>query len=192
MPRYARIHVTGGLFHVISQFHDKRYYLDMDGARERYLDLLGKAAATHDGRIVAYCLMSSHIHLVMQLGTDPIGLLTRKVHAPFGAWVKSHRSQTKQEKVNKLRPSLIHPGKACTISFKMTETRRRDGRNDDFQTAGKGLNPSYVQTAEKKPVLFSGSHLIVKKNDRKKGHLYEKNILADCRGRIQCFRLGVH
>jgi hypothetical protein len=29
MPRFARFHVTGGLFHVISRFHDRRFYLDI-------------------------------------------------------------------------------------------------------------------------------------------------------------------
>lgn len=108
MPRYARIHVTGGLFHVISRFHDRRYYLDIEGAREKYLDLLGKAAATHDGRIVAYCLMSSHIHLVMQLSTDPIGLLTRKVHAPFGAWVNARRGGLGTVLAERPKSVLVH------------------------------------------------------------------------------------
>ena len=71
MPRYARIHVAGGLFHLISRFHDRRFYLDMDGAREKYLELLGKAMTSHDGRIIAYCLMSSHVHPVLQLGGIP-------------------------------------------------------------------------------------------------------------------------
>jgi REP element-mobilizing transposase RayT len=66
MPRFARFHVTGGLFHVISRFHDRRFYLDIDGAREKYLELLGKAIEAHDSRLVAYCLMSSHVHMVVQ------------------------------------------------------------------------------------------------------------------------------
>ena len=58
MTRYTRFHVTGGLFHVISRFHDRRFYLDIEGARDKYLELLGNAALTHDSRIIAYCLMS--------------------------------------------------------------------------------------------------------------------------------------
>ena len=54
MPRYARFHVTGGSFHIISRFHDRRFYLDVEGAREKYLEFLGQAAETHDSRIIAY------------------------------------------------------------------------------------------------------------------------------------------
>lgn len=56
-----------------------------------YLGFLGKAAETHDSRIIAYCLMSSHIHLVLQLGNDPLGRLTKQIHAPFGNWVNAQR-----------------------------------------------------------------------------------------------------
>jgi putative transposase len=91
MPRYARFHVTGGLFHIISRFHDRRFYLDIEGAREKYLELLGNAASVHDSRIVAYCLMSSHIHLMLQLGNDPLERLTKQIHAPFGLWINKQR-----------------------------------------------------------------------------------------------------
>ena len=91
MPRFARFHVTGGLFHVISRFHDRRFYLDIDGARRKYLELLGKAAETHDSRVIAYCLMSSHVHLVLQLGNDSLGSFTKRIHAPFGNWVNAQR-----------------------------------------------------------------------------------------------------
>ena len=60
MPRFARFHVTGGLFHVISRFHDRRFYLDIEGGRDKYLAFLGNALASHDARVIAYCLMSSH------------------------------------------------------------------------------------------------------------------------------------
>ena len=51
---YARFHVTGGVFHVISRFHDRRFYMDIDGAREKYLELLGKAAETHGMALIRY------------------------------------------------------------------------------------------------------------------------------------------
>lgn len=108
MPRLARIHVTGGLFHVISRFHDHRFYLDIDSAREKYLELLGKAADTHDSRIIAYCLMSSHIHLVLQLGNDPLGRLTRKVHAPFGNRINQRRKGLGTILADRPKSVLVH------------------------------------------------------------------------------------
>jgi REP element-mobilizing transposase RayT len=108
MPRYARIHVTGGLFHVISRFHDRRFYLDIEGARERYLSLLGQALKSHDARIVAYCLMSSHVHLVLQLGCDPLGTLTKKIHSPFGNWINAKKKGLGTILADRPKSVLVH------------------------------------------------------------------------------------
>jgi REP element-mobilizing transposase RayT len=108
MPRYARIHVTGGLFHVISRFHDHRFYLDIEGAREQYLKLLGNALKTHDARVIAYCLMSSHVHLVLQLGNDALGTLTKKVHAPFANWLNARRGGLGTVLADRPKSVLVH------------------------------------------------------------------------------------
>ena len=108
MARFARIHVTGGLFHIISRFQDRKYYLDIEGARERYLELLGNALETHDCRVIAYCLMSSHVHLVVQLGNDPIGQLTKKIHAPFANFVNRHRKGIGVVMADRPKSVLVH------------------------------------------------------------------------------------
>jgi hypothetical protein len=48
------------------------------------------------------------IHLVMQLGTDPIGLLTRKVHAPFGAWINRRRGGLGTILAERPKSVLVH------------------------------------------------------------------------------------
>ena len=108
MPRYARIHVTGGLFHVISRFQDRRYYLDLKGARAKYLELIGKALETHDCRVIAYCLMSSHVHLVLQLGNDSIGKLTKKIHSPFATFTNRQRKGIGVVMADRPKSVLVH------------------------------------------------------------------------------------
>jgi putative transposase len=87
MPRYARPHVTGGLFHVISRFHNGEFLLNIENARQHYLSHLSSALAGSDTRLLAYCLMSSHIHLVLQCGTRSLGEFTRAVHSGWAIWV---------------------------------------------------------------------------------------------------------
>jgi len=108
MSRLARFHVTGGLFHVISRFHDRRFYLDVDGAREKYLELLGKACETHDCRLIAYCLMSSHVHLVLQLGNEPLSRFAKKVHAPFANWLNLRRKGLGTVFADRPKSVLVH------------------------------------------------------------------------------------
>lgn len=56
-----------------------------------YLQLLGQAAQTYDCRVIAYCLMSTHVHLALELGADRLGSLTRAIHVPFGNWLGHRR-----------------------------------------------------------------------------------------------------
>ena len=79
--------MTGGLFHVICRFFDKNSFLDVEGARPRYLESLSTALSRSDARLLAYCLMSTHVHLVLQLGRRPLGSFMRTVNAPWAMWL---------------------------------------------------------------------------------------------------------
>ena len=93
MPRYARPHVTGGLFHVISRFHIHEYLMDVEGARDRYLQCLKTGLARTDARLIAYCLMSSHVHLVLQLGNRTLGSFTRSVNVGWANWLNKKKKR---------------------------------------------------------------------------------------------------
>lgn len=41
MPRYARLHLPGGIFHVISRCLNRERLLECDGDRQHYLGLIG-------------------------------------------------------------------------------------------------------------------------------------------------------
>ena len=108
MPRFARPHVTGGLFHVISRFHGRSYFMDLEGARQNYLRLLGRAVEKYDTRVLAYCLMSSHVHLVLQLGLDPLGAFTRSVHSGWAVWVNRRHNGLGAVMSDRPRSLLVH------------------------------------------------------------------------------------
>ena len=108
MPRYARPHVTGGLLHVISRFHNRRYLMNTKGAREQYLSFLAKAWKSHDTRIIAYCLMSSHIHLVLQLGTMPLSSFTRSVHSGWAIWLNRRKKGLGTVMADRPGSTLVH------------------------------------------------------------------------------------
>ena len=64
--------------------------------------------SSHDARVIAYCLMSSHIHLVLQLGNDTLGTLTKKVHAPFANWVNSERKGIGAVFADRPKSMIVH------------------------------------------------------------------------------------
>ena len=66
MPRLART-VFANLPHHITQRGNRRedvFFDDED--RQFYLELLGEYAAKFGVEVAAYCLMTNHVHLVLQ------------------------------------------------------------------------------------------------------------------------------
>lgn len=88
MPRTARLNLPGGVFHLISRFTRDEALLDRAGARDAYLRLLARATETTDTEALAYCLMSTHVHLVVRQGDSPLERFTKSVHTGFASWVR--------------------------------------------------------------------------------------------------------
>ena len=75
MPRKPRLHVSGGLYHVILRgnnrqaiFHNHRDFHDFE-------DLLKQGLRRYVARVHGYCWMTNHIHLAVQVSSYPVGRL---------------------------------------------------------------------------------------------------------------------
>ena len=92
MPRSARIHAPGHVFHIISRCMNREYLLEGPDARKRYLGLLAKGLRQTDASVLAWCLMSNHVHLVVRSGDDPLWRLLKRVHVGYAVW-RNRRSR---------------------------------------------------------------------------------------------------
>ena len=68
MAYKPRIEVPGAFYHVVTRGNNKRTIFEDDWDRELFLMLLWTVARLHGWTIFAYCLMTNHYHLVIQLG----------------------------------------------------------------------------------------------------------------------------
>lgn len=72
MPRKTRLHVPGGLYHVILRGNDRQpiffCYLDY----RIWMELVAEAAERFTCRIHAFCWMTNHVHLAIQVGDAPL------------------------------------------------------------------------------------------------------------------------
>ncbi len=64
MPRIARAVATGFFHHVVQRGNNREKVFFEGEDREKYLELLKKYSDKWDSPILAYCLMSNHIHLL--------------------------------------------------------------------------------------------------------------------------------
>ena len=63
MPRAGRIHAPGYVFHIISRCMNREFLIDGPEDRRRYLSLLERGLVHSDAKVLAWCIMSNHIHL---------------------------------------------------------------------------------------------------------------------------------
>jgi len=64
MPRLARIVIEGVAHHVVQRGNNRQDVFFVDDDRRHYLALLKQKAEEYRLEILAYCLMTNHVHLV--------------------------------------------------------------------------------------------------------------------------------
>ena len=67
MPRQARNKINGNFYHVMSQGINKEAIFDNDIYKKMYIKLIFEHAVEYNIKIVAYCIMTNHVHLLLQI-----------------------------------------------------------------------------------------------------------------------------
>jgi putative transposase len=95
MPRFARAIAVGSPHHVTQRGTDRERVFFTRADREVYLALLRSAARHARLRILAYCLMPNHIHLVA-VPDEPDSLATalRRAHGRYAVYLNARRGRT--------------------------------------------------------------------------------------------------
>lgn len=81
------------VYHLISRFVAKEWFIESAVERRMYLSLLGIAIAATDWRLFSYGIMSSHIHLGALAGTVPLRDWLRPMHTKFANWLNERRGR---------------------------------------------------------------------------------------------------
>lgn len=70
MPRASRIVIAGYAHHIIQRGHNRQAVFVSDRDFLYYLENLREWKDAYDCRIYAYCLMTNHVHLIVDPGED--------------------------------------------------------------------------------------------------------------------------
>jgi putative transposase len=65
MPRHVRVIFAGVPHHVTQRGNHRQHVFFRPGDQETYLRLLRDYASRHEIKVIAYCLMTNHVHLVV-------------------------------------------------------------------------------------------------------------------------------
>ena len=86
MARPLRINIPGGIYHVMSRGNARQPIFLDDGDHRHFLKLLAAALRRFGVRCHAYCLMPNHFHLLLQIGTAPLGRTMHQLNAAYAGW----------------------------------------------------------------------------------------------------------
>lgn len=83
MPRKPRLHVSGGLYHVVLRGNGRQAIFFDAEDRSRWESLLAQGLCRYGHRVHAYCWMTNHIHMAVQCRTAPVSHLMRLVASRY-------------------------------------------------------------------------------------------------------------
>src|SRR5258708_2724939 len=95
MPRNARCVEPGLAYHVTQRGTNRQRVFFSAGDHRMYLSLVREQLEESAGRVLAYCMMTNHVHLVVvPERVDSLAVLFRRVHGRFAQYmnVRRHRS----------------------------------------------------------------------------------------------------
>ncbi len=79
MARKPRLEVEGGLYHIITRGVDRKPIFHSREDHEKFLSLLAIQKSRLPFYLYAYCLMTNHIHLLIERMTDDIGRIMHRL-----------------------------------------------------------------------------------------------------------------
>lgn len=74
MARKPRLHVPGGLYHVILRGNAQQDVFFTPSDRAVFYELMADAVSRFGFRVHAFCLMTNHVHLGIQVGEAPLSM----------------------------------------------------------------------------------------------------------------------
>ena len=94
MPRYAREKSQTGIYHVMLRGIDKRDIFLKQNDYTRFLHYIELAKEKSETSLLAYCLMTNHVHMLLKEGKEEIGNFIRRVAVGYAQYHNSNYGRT--------------------------------------------------------------------------------------------------
>ena len=88
--RKPRVHEPNTIHHVMMRGNNKQNIFFGEGYFNYFLDLLKSSADKFDHKILAYCLMSNHVHLIAHIKESPLSKVMQNINYRYARWANYH------------------------------------------------------------------------------------------------------
>ncbi|MDH5561852.1 MAG: transposase, partial [Deltaproteobacteria bacterium] len=94
MARKPRIHYPGAVYHVILRGNGGQDIFFSKADRSRFYLLLQDGAERFSHRIHAFCLMTNHVHLAIQVGEVPLSRIMQNISFRYTGYLNRRKQRT--------------------------------------------------------------------------------------------------
>ncbi|MCB1119116.1 MAG: transposase [Chlamydiia bacterium] len=103
MPRQFRYHAPGAMYHVIMRGNDRQPVFFCDTDRHKFYDLMEEGVEKYEHKIHALCLMTNHVHLLIQVKEVKISKIIHNLSFRFCRYIN-----WKEDRVGHLFQGRFH------------------------------------------------------------------------------------
>jgi REP-associated tyrosine transposase len=93
MPRPLRVQVPGGLYHVTARANIGRDAFRDDSERQQFLSLVAAVVARRRWSCRAFCLLSTHFHLLVATPASDLAAGMQYVNGRYAQWINWYRHE---------------------------------------------------------------------------------------------------
>lgn len=93
MPRKPREHFPGAIYHTILRGNNRRDIFFYNEDRRKFYSLLEEGVSRFAYRIHAFCLMTNHVHLAIEISDIPISKIMQNLAFRYAQWINKKFNQ---------------------------------------------------------------------------------------------------
>ena len=116
MPRKARIRAESGIYHIMLRGINCQQIFEDEEDNEMFLQILRDNKEICGYRILAYCLMGNHLHLLMKEGTEGLEQTFKRIGAKFVYWYNAKYQRTGHLFQDRFKSEVVEDERyLCTV-----------------------------------------------------------------------------
>lgn len=94
MGRKRHLHFSQAMYHVVLRGNNQHDIFLDNQDREQFLAFLEKSVKKPAHKVHAYCLMTNHVHLAVEIDMLPLGKIMQNVAHSYAYWFNQRHQRT--------------------------------------------------------------------------------------------------
>ncbi len=86
MPRQARKKSESGIYHIMLRGINQQQIFEDEEDNTKFIQVLKDCKAVSEYKILAYCLMGNHVHILIKIEKEPIEQVFKRICGRYVYW----------------------------------------------------------------------------------------------------------